>query len=192
MQTMNKGISELLLEKLREQVERTDHLISLIPSGSADWHPNQSAIDDSSFFPLRKLLFHLTECLAGFCAALSAAYKDQLAHFARLRNVSLSHSCEVEEARALLGLYMSHVEEGFALLTDDDLIRQIPTIFVPEGEALFTILIGNLEHYINHKYQLFFYLKMLGVPVTTRDLYHLRPDALINQTELLLSRTNQR
>jgi len=36
-----------------------------------------------------------------------------------------------------------------------------------------TILLGNLEHFINHKYQLFFYLKLLGVRVTTRDLYRI-------------------
>jgi hypothetical protein len=55
--------------------------------------------------------------------------------------------------------YMIHIEEGFALLTDADLARQIPTVFVPEGEALLTLLLGNLEHFINHKYQLFAYLK---------------------------------
>jgi hypothetical protein len=34
-------------------------------------------------------------------------------------------------------------------------------------------LLANLEHFINHKYQLFFYLKLLGVSVDTRDLYKL-------------------
>jgi hypothetical protein len=173
---MSKGISGLLLDKLREQVELTEHLISLIPSGQADWYPNLSSINNPNFFRLNELLFHLTECLAGFCAALHAAHKDRLAHFAKLRKVRANHSCEPEETRALLEIYMSHIEEGFAVLTDDDLTRQIPTVFVREGEALFTILIGNLEHYINHKHQLFFYLKMLGVPVETRDLYHLRRD----------------
>jgi hypothetical protein len=37
-----------------------------------------------------------------------------------------------------------------------------------------TLLLGNLEHLVNHKYQLFFYLKMLGVPLGTPDLYRLR------------------
>jgi hypothetical protein len=41
----------------------------------------------------------------------------------------------------------------------------------PEGEALLTLLLGNLERFINHTYQLFAYLKMLGVPLGTRDLY---------------------
>jgi hypothetical protein len=40
----------------------------------------------------------------------------------------------------------------------------VPSVFVPEGEQLATLLLGNLEHLINHKYQLFFYLKLLGIP----------------------------
>jgi hypothetical protein len=47
-------------------------------------------------------------------------------------------------------------------------------VFVPEGESLMTLLVGNLEHLINHKYQLFLYLKLLGLPVSSRDLYHWR------------------
>jgi hypothetical protein len=66
---------------------------------------------------------------------------------------------------------MAHIEEGFALLADEDLARQIPTVFVPQGEALLTLLLGNLEHFINHKHQLFSYLKALGVPLGTCDLY---------------------
>jgi len=37
-----------------------------------------------------------------------------------------------------------------------------------------TLLLGNLEHLINHKHQLFSYLKQMGVPVATPDLYQLR------------------
>ncbi len=39
-----------------------------------------------------------------------------------------------------------------------------------------TLLLGNLEHLLNHKYQLFFYLKLLGVPVNSSDLYRFRGD----------------
>jgi hypothetical protein len=45
---------------------------------------------------------------------------------------------------------------------------------VAEGEPLLTLLLGNLEHLINHKHQLFWYLKLLGVSVRTPDLYRLR------------------
>jgi hypothetical protein len=71
-------------------------------------------------------------------------------------------------------IYQAHVDEGFALLGDTDLARQLSTVFVKEGETLLTLLLGNLEHLINHKHQLFTYLKLLGVAVTSQDLYHFR------------------
>jgi len=73
-----------------------------------------------------------------------------------------------------MAIYLGHIEEGFARLTDVDLGRQLSTVFVKKGETPLTLLLGNLEHLINHKHQLFTYLKLLGVEVTSRDLYHFR------------------
>ena len=50
----------------------------------------------------------------------------------------------------------------------------MPTVFVAQGESILTLLLGNLEHLINHKHQLFTYLKQMGVPVATPDLYRFR------------------
>lgn len=157
-----------LLSKLEEQIELANHLISLIPPDKLKYKPVPDSLRACD------LLGHLLECMAGFCASLYVAKPDGLAHFERLRQLKVNHCCEVEEARDRIAEYAIHIREGFALLRDDDLGRRIQTIFVPEGEALLTILLGNLEHLINHKHQLFFYLKMLGVSVATRDLYRMR------------------
>ena len=45
----------------------------------------------------------------------------------------------------------------------------LTTVFT--NESVLTLLLGNLEHLVNHKYQLFVYLKILGVPVGTGDIY---------------------
>ncbi|HYM12295.1 MAG TPA: DinB family protein [Bryobacterales bacterium] len=161
----------LLLAKLREQVERTEHLLELIPPDQIDWRPELPA---GAPLRLSEVVGHLLECLAGFCAAFYAVHPERLSHFLRLRERQVNHRCGVDEARQRIEEYMRHIEQGFALTTDADLARPIPTAFVPQGEALLTVLLGNLEHLINHKHQLFFYLKMLGVPVGTRDLYHWR------------------
>jgi len=99
---------------------------------------------------------------------------EQLAHFEQLRDLPVNHRCPPQEALNRLGLYAANIEDGFALLTDADLGRLLPTVFVPAGEAILTLLLGNLEHLINHKHQLFTYLKQMGVEVTTRDLYRFR------------------
>ena len=56
--------------------------------------------------------------------------------------------------------------------------RKLPTVFVAEGETLLTLLLGNLEHVINHKHQLFMYLKLMTVSVSTEDLYRFRGEPL--------------
>jgi hypothetical protein len=70
-------------------------------------------------------------------------------------------------------LYLDHIRYGFEQISDADLARRTPTLFSLEGETLIALLLNNLEHFINHKYQLFFYLKLLGVEVRTADLYHI-------------------
>jgi uncharacterized damage-inducible protein DinB len=157
-----------LREKIGEQIERSSHLIGLVPEAQLGWTPGPSA------WTVGELLGHLLECMAGFCAVLIAAEPQRLAHLHKLRELPANHECSPQEAAARIAIYRAHVEEGFALLTDTDLARRLPTVFVAQGEPLLTLLLGNLEHLINHKHQLFTYLKQMGVPVATPDLYQFR------------------
>ena len=162
------ALASLFLSKLDEQIEQTRHLISLIPSDKLEWRPQAETLR------VCDLLGHLLECLAGLCATLYAVNSDKLSHFTALRDLPVNHCCEIEEASGRIRDYALHIREGFALLSDDDLVECVPTVFVADGEAVMSLLLGNLEHLINHKYQLFFYLKLLGVSVNTGDLYRMR------------------
>ena len=164
----SNSLASLVLAKLDEQMERAQHLISLIPPDKLQWSPHPETLR------VCDLLGHLLECLAGFCAILYAVNADKLSHFAALRELPVNHCCEIDEARERLSEYALRIEEGFALLTDDDLARSVPTVFAAEGEPVMTLILGNFEHLMNHKYQLFFYLKLLGVGVNSADLYRFR------------------
>jgi hypothetical protein len=166
---MSHVLCDAVLSKIEEQIERTVHLIRSMPAEELDWKPPIPGA-----WPPAALLGHLLDCLAGFCAVLHAAYPDILRHFLDLRQLPVNQVCDREEAGQRIALYRSCLSEGFALLHDDDLARRLPTVFVPEGECLLTLLLGNLEHFINHKHQLFTYLKLMGLDVGTADLYRLR------------------
>ena len=161
-------LDRAFLSKLDEQIERTQRLVALIPPDKLEWKPRADSMR------VCDLLGHLLECLAGFCATLYAVNSDRLTHFAHLRELPVNHCCGIEEARDRIDDYALRIGEGFGLLDDGDLGKRIPTVFVAEGEVVITLLLGNLEHLINHKYQLFFYLKLIGVAVSTSDLYKLR------------------
>ncbi len=158
-----------LLLKIQEQIDRTSRLINLLPLDQQDWKP---AI--AGAWPVKMLLGHLLDCMAGFCAVLQALEPMRLAHFSELRNLPVNHACSPREAVIRLALYQAHIEEGFALLDDHRLGVSVATVFVEDGETVLTLLLGNLEHLINHKHQLFTYLKQMGADVSTRDLYRFR------------------
>jgi hypothetical protein len=164
------GATDLLLEKVQEQAERADHLISMVPPDRLDWRP----AGPTPAFTVGELLGHLLECLAGLCAVLYASHPERLRHFLALRERPVNHAAQVDEACERLAEYVRHIDEGFAVLDDDDLTRVLPTLFDTRGEAVLTLMLGNLEHLINHKFQLFHYLKLMGLPVATADLYRLR------------------
>jgi len=166
---MAEPLCTALLAKIHEQIERTGHLVRLMPEASSHWTPPVR-----SDWPPAMLLGHLLECLAGFCAVLAAANPQRLEHFRGLREMPVNQPCDSLEAIARLAVYRAHIDEGFALLGDADLARLLPTVFVKQGESVLTLLLGNLEHLINHKHQLFIYLKLMGVDVGTADLYCFR------------------
>ncbi len=154
---MPRILCDSFLLKIDEQIERTAHLAALLPHNGTE-HPGD-------------LLGHLLDCLAGFCAALYAAEPEGLAHFEQLRELPVNLPLGSREFQARLEIYRAHIFEGFALLDDAALSRNIPTLFVPSGQTLMTLLLGNLEHLINHKRQLFEFLKQRHVKVGTADLY---------------------
>src|SRR5579864_400439 len=126
-----------VLAKIREQFERTSHLISLLPADRLDWVP---AIPEA--WPAGVLLGHLLDCAAGFCAVLAAFEPQRLGHFAQLRELPVNHRCSPAEAGSRMAIYRARVDEAFALLTDADLGRQLSTVFVKQGELLLTLLLG--------------------------------------------------
>jgi hypothetical protein len=175
-------LTACIRNKILEGVERTDHLIQLVPPDELDWKPVQqvAGLPPSD---LGHLLGHLLDCVGGICAALVAAFPNELDSFSRLRLLAVNFSCPPQDARARIASYSECIECGFEICTDSALARKVPTVFVPEGEELLTILLGNFEHLTNHKYQLFFYLKTLGLPVTGADLYRWRKSDLTRPTE---------
>ena len=155
------------MAKIEEQIERTIHLIGFV--SDVGWAP-----PIAGSWTFGALLGHLLDCLAGVCAVLYAARPQELSHFAELQKLPVNFACGTAEACQRIEAYRARIVEGFAALRDEDLGRGLPTVFVPEGEPVLTLLLGNLEHLINHKHQLFVYLKLAGVSVGTPDLYQFR------------------
>ena len=166
---MPQPLCDAIHAKIHEQIERIEHLILLVPPESMEWAP---PIDQP--WTIQQLLEHLVGCLAGFCAVLYAMRPEQLAHFQELRKLDPVAQPNRDQILNRLHLFSGKIVEGFDQLEDCVLSQVLPTVFVPEGESGMTLLLGNLEHLINHKYQLFTDLRLMGLKVNSSDLYRFR------------------
>lgn len=164
------SLTSLLWTKVRQQIQTAERLITRLPSDRLSWTPPLT-LEARPIFRPDDLLGHLLECLAGFCAALQAARPDELSDFDALRDRRRNHRCDPKEALDEIRLYTRAIETGFSVLEDEDLTRIVPTLFSSEGEAVLSLLLNNLEHLAHHKFQLFFYLRLMGIDVGTGDLY---------------------
>jgi DinB superfamily len=175
-QDSSRAITDSLRAKVFEAIERTEHLVAQVPLDRLNWAPEFSGAGAAPR-DFGHLMGHLLDCLAGFCAVFAAGFPAELAELQELRSYPVNQFCSPEEARKGLRMFAGHIDRGFQCCTDGDLARRIATVFVPEGETVLTLLLGNFEHLTNHKYQLFLQLKFSGALVGTKDLYHLRGPA---------------
>lgn len=162
------------LSKLDEQVTLLSGIVRRLPEGQTHFTPELPPDTFPAPKCLGAVLGHLLQCLAGFVAVLYAAHPQRLAHLLELKRRPVNHVCERDEALARIEEYRDSIRAGFLLLGDEDLACKLPTVFAPEGEAVLTLLLGNFEHLVNHKHELFFYARLLGIPLTSRDLYRFR------------------
>ena len=152
----------VLFARIDEDFALVEEMLALVPAGSEGWRP---AWPGDVPFTVAELAAHLAESFGGVCAC-----------FARLLNLRKVETAGLTlgESREAMAAYRAQVREAFELMEDADLVRVIPTYFVPEGEPLLAVFLTNWKHVNHHAHQLFIYLKLLGVPVGTRHLYRFR------------------
>ena len=151
---MPRDLTLVLAAQVTSSADLLADLLAMVPQVPGEWRPPWPA------FSLAELTTHLTESVAGVAACFHRLHPDRLAHFADAPRdfASLRHL----------------IDEGFAATDDRDLARSIPTFFTPSGEPFLAVLLVNQQHLHQHTYQLFVYLKLLGLPVETRHLYRFR------------------
>src|SRR5260370_24824803 len=122
---------------LLEQIERTEHLIRVVPSDKIGWDPRlpQGSTD------VGYLVGHLLDCMAGFCAVFHAAFPQQLGDFSALQSLPVNHFCRPDAALCRIREYAAHFGQCFDLCTANDLPQVVPSYFVPQVAALGTLLL---------------------------------------------------
>lgn len=146
--------------RIEEECELSARLLEMLPEGSEEWKPPYDG------FSCGELAAHMVDTMAGFCAALGK----------RREGWEWGRTAAIVESRSWFAGFREDASARLLELDDEGLRRVVPTAFAPEGQPLLTVLLANLAHLINHKHQLFTYLKLMGCEVGSRDLYRFRDE----------------
>jgi uncharacterized damage-inducible protein DinB len=148
-----------------EACRPTESLIHMVSPDKLQWRPGPK------FMSLGQLICHLGD---GFGAVLSATLTgkwptpEEMEQAMKLENMP---SCTVEDALNKLASDKLVLRATLNSISEEDFAGK--TVSVPWGMqgTIERMAISFLEHFTNHKMQLFVYLKLLGLPVHTGTLY---------------------
>jgi hypothetical protein len=152
-------------EVVMETYRPTEKLIGMVPGDKLDWRPGPT------FMSAGQVICHLSMGLgAGFEWLLGGKLPsmEEMGEIMKLENLP---SCSPQEALDKLEKDRRILRQLLDGMSEEDFTNKV--VSVPWGVTAKTerMAIQLLEHFTNHKMQLFTYLKLLGLPVNTQTLY---------------------
>jgi uncharacterized damage-inducible protein DinB len=169
--------TELLKAEIRSTYSATEGLLALVDDDKLAWKPSTG----SNWMTIGQLLKHLTQCCGapfrgfitrdwGIPEGMDVSKLTPEQHLPPAENLPAVQS--VAEAKQLLQEDKRAAIELLAACGEKGLANRMTTAPWDPGEVrLGHRLLQMVDHLKQHKGQLFYYLKLQGKPVSTRDLW---------------------
>ena len=170
--------TQLLVSEIEINYSSADGLMAKVPEGALAWTPPGG----DNWMTTGQLLHHLSNACGAGCQAFltgdwglpqGKSFHDLTASERYPPAASLPSATSVAEARRLLAEDKELVLKMIGMAGDHDLSAR--TLAAPwklgEIHPLGYHFLQMVRHLDRHKCQLFFYLKLQGVPVSTPDLW---------------------
>lgn len=140
-------------------------LIGMVPADRLDWRPGPT------FMSLGQVICHLGLGLGGAIELLLNGNWPQGEEMEKGMKLENLPSCGVPEALEKLEKDKEVLRKALEGVSEEDFANRVVTVPWGMKGTVERMSIAFLEHFTNHKMQLFTYLKLLGQPVNTETLY---------------------
>jgi len=153
------------LQYVLDSFKPAESLLKMVPADKLDWKPGPT------FMTLGQLICHLGSGVGGDLRMLITESWPKPGEMDEAMKQGNMPSCSVQEALAKLEGDKTILREVLASITEEDFKNKI--VSVPWGwkSKMERMALDFRDHFINHKMQLFTYLKLLEFPVNTNTLY---------------------
>ncbi len=170
--------TELLNGAIEETYAATDKLMEMVEDGELGWKPASG----TNWMNTGQLLFHLTGACGACCKGFvtgdwgmpEGVKMEDMSHEEMMPPAEKMPSVEsVAQAREMLAADKLVALEMVTLAGEEDMdSKKISAPWAPGMEfALGKHMIQMVQHLVQHKTQLYYYLKLMGRPVNTGHLY---------------------
>lgn len=141
------------------------NLIKMVPAEKLNWQPGPK------FMTLGQLICHLSSGVGEGIRLLHSGQWPAMEEMLTGMKQENLPSCDVEEALRRLEADKEILRKALDEISEADFTGKV--VSVPWGfQGKFELLaLSFVEHFTNHKMQLFTYLKLLDLPVDTQTLY---------------------
>jgi uncharacterized damage-inducible protein DinB len=153
------------LTYFNEMVAPTEALFRMVPEDKLHWKPTEKS------FTAAQLMTHMGEALQAYAGGIASGnwgFTSMRELFVRNRR---TNELTVDDAVELLRVNLEEFRRAIGALTDEEFDRgeiDSPQLGrVPRWRAAMLAV----EHHVNHKAELFMYLKSIGSQVNTGHLY---------------------
>jgi uncharacterized damage-inducible protein DinB len=152
-------------EVVMENYRPAEKLIGMVPADKFKWQPGPT------FMSVGQVICHLSDGLGGGLEMLLGGQWPSMEEMAEGMKLENLPSCSPQEALDKLEKDKKTLRQVLEGVSEQDFTNKV--VSVPWGMTakMECMAIHFLEHFTNHKMQLFTYLKLLGLPVDTETLY---------------------
>ena len=152
-------------EAVMESYRPAEKLISMVPADKLTWRPGPT------FMNAGQVIYHLSLGVGTGLEWLLGGQLPSMEEVGERMKLENLPSCSPQEALDKLEKDKQTLRQVLEGLTEMDFTNKV--VSAPWGvrAKVERMAIGFLEHFTNHKMQLFTYLKLLGLPVDTQTLY---------------------
>ncbi|MEI8186318.1 MAG: DinB family protein [Chlorobiaceae bacterium] len=171
------NLHELLQQQINDTFNVTERLVKLLDEKDLSWKPSET----NNWMTTGQLLFHLSQScgmpIKGFVTGEWAMPAHSDMHEKKAETMpppaeKLKSVATIDEALMLLASDKKTALDSLNLCGEEDLsTKQTSAPWDPTPVNLGKRLSGMIDHFNQHKAQLFYYLKLQGKPVNTMHLY---------------------
>jgi hypothetical protein len=152
-------------EMVIDSYRPAEKMIGMVPADKLEWAPGPT------FMSTGQVLCHLSEGVGGGLDMLVTGKWPTMKEMEEGMKLEKLPSCGVQEALDKLKKDKEILRQVMDGVSEEDFANKVVTVPWGMTAKMERMTISFLEHFTNHKMQLFTYLKLLGLPVNTETLY---------------------